>query len=191
MLPRKRSVPGTGGTVEMRPGGEPQTERAWKNCRFEHGVAGPTKVDDSNDMAELMGKVTSKIKVENWLDAELLAAGARTEKPRTVETEALVDTGAVKFYLKSSIIRELGLRPIGEIKSRTMSARSETRKVFSPVSLEIQGRTGRFDVVEVSDALPNIIGQIPLEDLDWVVDCRNQKLIANPEHKHGELSDEF
>ena len=86
---------------------------------------------------------------------------------------------------------ELGLRPIGEIKSRTMSARVEVRKVFSPVSLEIQGRTGRFDVVEVPDALPNIVGQIPLEDLDWVVDCRNQKLIPNPEHKHGELSDEF
>ena len=138
-----------------------------------------------------MGRVTTPIKVENWLDAELLALGTRKEKPRMVETEALVDTGAVKFYLRSSVIQQLGLRLIGEIKSRTMSARSEVRKVFSPVSLEIQGRTGRFDVVEVPDSLPNIIGQIPLEDLDWVVDCRNQKLIANPEHKHGELSDEF
>jgi predicted aspartyl protease len=138
-----------------------------------------------------MGKVTARIKVENWLDAELLAAGTRKEKPRSIETEALVDTGAVKFYLKSSIIRQLGLRPIGEIKSRTMSNRSEPRTVFSLVSLEIQGRTGRFDVVEVPDSLPNIVGQIPLEDLDWVVDCRNQKLIPNPEHKHGELSDEF
>jgi hypothetical protein len=34
----------------------------------------------------------------------------------------------------------------------------------------IYGRTGRFDVVEVPDSLPNIVGQIPLEDLDWVVD---------------------
>src|SRR3989440_11392539 len=142
-------------------------------------------------MAENMAKVTTRIRVENWLDAELVAAGSRHEKPRAVETEALVDTGAVKFYLKSSVIEQLGLRPIGEIKSRTMSARSETRLVFSPVSLEIQGRTGRFDVVEVPDSLPNIVGQIPLEDLDWVVDCRNQKLIPNPEHKHGELSDEF
>ena len=138
-----------------------------------------------------MGKVTTRIRVENWLDAELVAAGARAEKPRAVETDALVDTGAVKFYLKSSVIHQLGLRPIGEIKSRTMSARSETRRVFAPVSLEIQGRTGRFDVIEVPDSLPNIVGQIPLEDLDWVVDCRNQKLIPNPEHKHGELSDEF
>lgn len=138
-----------------------------------------------------MGKVTARIRVENWLDAELVAAGARKEKPRAVETEALVDTGAVKFYLKSLLIRELGLRPIGETKSRTMSARSEARKVFAPVSLEIQGRTGHYEVVELPDSLPNVVGQIPLEDMDWVVDCRKQKLVPNPEHKHGELSDEF
>ena len=138
-----------------------------------------------------MGKVVTRIKVANWDDLALLANGARTEKPRALETDAVVDTGAVKFYLKSSIIRELGLRPVGEVKTRTMSNRSEARTVFSPVALEIQGRTGRFDVVEIPDALPNIVGQIPLEDLDWVVDCKNQKLIPNPEHMNGELADEF
>ena len=35
--------------------------------------------------------------------------------------------------------------------------------------------TAKLSVIEVPDTLPNIIGQIPLEDLDWVVDCRNQK----------------
>ncbi len=138
-----------------------------------------------------MGKVMTRIKVANWDDLALLANGARTEKPRALETDALVDTGAVKFYLKSSIIRELGLRPVGELKTRTMSNRSEARTVFSPVALEIQGRTGRFDVVEIADSLPNIVGQIPLEDLDWVVDCKNQRLIPNPEHTNGELADEF
>ncbi|HEX3797647.1 MAG TPA: retropepsin-like aspartic protease [Verrucomicrobiae bacterium] len=138
-----------------------------------------------------MGKVTTRIKVENWSDTELVAAGFRKEKPRMVEAEALVDTGATKFYLKSSVIKQLGLRPIGELKSRTMSERMETRKVYSPVYLEIQGRSGRFDVIELPDSLPNIIGQIPLEDLDWVVDCRHQKLIPNPEHTHGEMCDDF
>jgi len=41
------------------------------------------------------------------------------------------------------------------------------------------------------DALPNIVGQISLEDLDWVVDSKNQKLIPNPEDWHGGLTDEF
>ena len=48
-----------------------------------------------------MGKVTTRIRVENWLDAELQATGTRKEKPRAVETGALVDTGAAKFYLIS------------------------------------------------------------------------------------------
>ena len=60
-----------------------------------------------------MGKVTARIKVTNWLDKELAALDARKEPPRTVETEALVDTGAVKFYLRTSLIRQLGLRPVG------------------------------------------------------------------------------
>lgn len=38
---------------------------------------------------------------------------------------------------------------------------------------------------------PPALGQIPLEHLDWVVDLRGRKLIPNPEHKHGELADDF
>ena len=87
--------------------------------------------------------------------------------------------------------KALGLRPVSEITSRTMSDRSEKRIVFSPVELEIQGRKGSFDVIQLPDTLPNIIGQIPLEHLDWVVDLRGRKLIPNPEHKHGELADDF
>ena len=126
-------------------------------------------------MRNSMGKVITPIRVENWLDAELLAAAARREKPRAIETEALVDTGAVKFYLKSSVIQQLGLRHIDEIKSRTMSAKSETRKVFAPVKLEIQGRTGRYDVVEVPDALPNIVGRSRWRTLigSWTAGIKN------------------
>ncbi|MBI4026790.1 MAG: hypothetical protein HY360_17535 [Verrucomicrobia bacterium] len=163
-----------------------------------------------------MGKVVTKIKVQNWADVEMLAAGHRKDPPRVLETEALVDlpaarqagTGAVFLYLQAAVVRQLGLRPVGEKHSRTMSDRMDPpawapvcragtgrragkRTVFSPVDLEIQGRAHRFDVIEVPDTLPNIVGQIPLEALDWVVDLRNQKLIPNPEHKRGELCDEF
>ena len=48
--------------------------------------------------------------------------------------------------------------------------------------LTIQGRDCPIDVGEIADDLPVIIGQIPLESLDWVVDLKGQKLIGNPEH---------
>jgi len=138
-----------------------------------------------------MGKVTVQIKRQNWDDLALLATGKRRQTARMSEVEALVDTGAVKLYLQRSLIKRLGLRPIGEVTSRTMSNRRETRRVFSPVDLEIQGRSGQFSVIEIPDELPNLIGQIPLEDLDLVVDCQGRKLIPNPEHKDGVMYDEF
>ena len=138
-----------------------------------------------------MGKVTVKIKVQNWDDIALLASGRTTQPPRRVETEALVDTGATALYLKSSVIRQLGLREIGQRQALTMSNRRETRRVFSPVDLEIQGRSIQYQVTELPDELPNIIGQIPLEGMDWVVDLAGQKLIGNPAHGGDLLHEEF
>lgn len=138
-----------------------------------------------------MGKVIIAIRATNYDDLSDLARKRTKRKPRLIETEALVDTGATRLYLQRQVIATLGLRPVGEIVSRTMSDRAKKRIVFSPVELEIQGRRGSFDVIELPDTLPNIVGQIPLEHLDWVVDLRGRKLIPNPEHKHGELADEF
>ncbi|MBI2929025.1 MAG: clan AA aspartic protease [Verrucomicrobia bacterium] len=138
-----------------------------------------------------MGRVDTKIKLQNWTDIELLALGMSKRAPRAVEVDALADTGAVKLYLKKSVIERLGLRPIGEVRSRTMSDRTEQRRLFSPVNLAIQGRSCQTSVIEVPDSLPNVVGQIPLEDLDLVVDCRRRRLIPNPEHKDGVMYDEF
>jgi len=138
-----------------------------------------------------VGRVVEKIKLQNWGDIELVAAGARKARPRTVQTEALVDTGAGLFYLKSSLVKKLGLRPIDKVRSRTMSNLVEERRVCSPVELQLAGRTGVFRVVEIPDSLPNLIGQIPLEELDLVVNLRKRRVVPNPEHPDGPLYDEF
>lgn len=44
------------------------------------------------------------------------------------------------------------------------------------------GRYGIFDVAEVPERVPNLLGQAPLEVLDLVVDCKRQRLIGDPEH---------
>ena len=138
-----------------------------------------------------MGKVVVKIKVANWSDIELQALGQGIRPPRIVEADALVDTGATGLYLKSSVIAQLGLRQIGERTALTMSNRRETRRLFAPVDLEVQGRNTQYQVTELPDELPNIVGQIPLESMDWVIDCVGRKLIGNPEHGGELLHEEF
>ena len=54
--------------------------------------------------------------------------------------------------------------------------------MYEPVRLTICGRTCTMDVMEVPDDVPVLIGQLPLEHLDLVVDLRSHSLIGNPAH---------
>jgi predicted aspartyl protease len=137
-----------------------------------------------------MGKVIVKIKLTNLKDAFLKAAGARKTKPREVEVEALVDTGATRLYLKPSVIRALGLEEVQIFVSQSSNGPAN-RMVYEPVRLEVQERYGNFDVVEVPEEVPNLLGQVPLEVLDFVVDSRGQKLVGNPAHGGEQMTEEY
>jgi hypothetical protein len=49
----------------------------------------------------------------------------------------------------------------------------------------------QYQVTELPDELPNVVGQIPLEGMDWVVDPVGQRLIGNPAHGGDLLREEF
>jgi predicted aspartyl protease len=111
-------------------------------------------------------------------------------KPRTVTVELLVDTGASRLYLKPSAIKALGLQKVDEVESQTTNG-TRMRGVYDPVRLELLGRHGIFEVVDIDEKVPNLLGQIPLEYLDFVVDLKNRKLIPNPEHGDKQMSEEY
>jgi predicted aspartyl protease len=137
-----------------------------------------------------MGKVIIKIKLTNLSDLHVQERKFSKAKPRQVEVEALVDTGATRLYLKPSVIQELGLEKVQTIVSQTSNGPAR-RAVYQPVRLECQGRYGNFDVVDVGENVPNLVGQIPLEYLDFVVDARKRKLIPNPEHGGQQMTEEY
>jgi hypothetical protein len=74
--------------------------------------------------------------------------------------------------------------------SRTISGDAPIT-TYRAVRLTIQGRDCVTDVSGIADHLPVIVGQIPLEAMDWVVDVKGQKLIGNPEHGGEEMVDVF
>ena len=137
-----------------------------------------------------MGKVIVKIKLTNLKDTFLKSAGARKTKPREVEVEALVDTGATRLYLKPTIIKKLGLERTDTVRSRTTNG-DVLRYKYEPVRLELMGRHENFDVVEVPEEVPNLLGQVPMEVLDFVVDSRGQKLVSNPAHGGEQMTEEY
>lgn len=130
-----------------------------------------------------MGRVLVGATVENLEDLWEARRGNRADDAvRRVElTKALVDTGVTTLSLPSNVIAQLGLQKQSE-KPVTTSTGPATAAVYDAVRLTIQGRQCTVDVVEVPDSVPPLIGQIPLEMLDFVDDPRGQRLIGNPEH---------
>jgi clan AA aspartic protease len=130
-----------------------------------------------------MGKVLVSAKIENLSDYSKMEEGALpTDQVRSVEvSEVLVDTGATFLSLPRRLIDQLGLKQYQIRTSRTTNGVRQVN-IFSSVRLTVQGRECRVSVAELPDDCPVLIGQIPLEDLDFVVDPARQRLIGNPEH---------
>lgn len=83
--------------------------------------------------------------------------------------------------LPTRLIHQLGLTQVAS-KRVTSSIGLAEAGVYEAVRLTIQGRTCTMDVMEVPDGVPVLIGQLPLEHLDFVVDLRSRTLIGNPAH---------
>ena len=130
-----------------------------------------------------MGRVLTEATIENFRDLYAVQLGVL--KPdqvrRLVVPDALVDTGATILSIPTRMIRELGLEKRGSKPVMTSKGVIEADK-YEAVRLTIQGRDCPVDVLEVPDSVPVLVGQIPLENLDLVVDPRGGKLIGNPEH---------
>ena len=130
-----------------------------------------------------MGKVQVAARVENLEDLFKVEAGTlAADQVRAIEVpNALVDTGAVMLSLPKRLVAELGLKPYRTRRVRTVGGIIDTG-ICAAVRLTIQGRDFTTDVAEIPDDCPVLIGQIPLEGLDFIVDPVGQRLIGNPEH---------
>jgi predicted aspartyl protease len=130
-----------------------------------------------------VGRVVVSARIENIMDA--FAADQGQLDPvdvRAVEVDdALVDTGCSVLGLPKRFIEQLGLSPMYRRPVRAATGIGETT-VYAAVRLTIQGRCCSTDVFELPDELPVLVGQIPLEQLDFVVDPKAQKVIGNPRH---------
>jgi predicted aspartyl protease len=132
---------------------------------------------------DTMGRVTVTAMIENSGDLYMVEKGAlAADQVRRIEVnDALVDTGATGLSMPKSLIHQLGLIPFRSRVARTSSG-TATFQVYGGVRLTIQGRDCHLDVVELPDDCPVLIGQIPLESLDFVVDMSAHRLIGNPAH---------
>ncbi len=132
---------------------------------------------------DIMGRVVTEATIENIGDLWNVQLGklASDQVRRFAVSDALVDTSASLLSLPTRFIRQLGLMKTGT-KHVTCSAGMTEADIYAAVRLTIQGRNCTTDVLEVPDNVPILIGQLPLENLDLIVNLREHKLTGNPAH---------
>jgi predicted aspartyl protease len=129
-----------------------------------------------------VGRIVVEMRVENADDLTLVALGQlAADKVRSLDLQALVDTGMTLVGLPSSDIVRLGLRPVRQRRSTT-AAGQVLIQIFSGVRVTVQGRDCLTEVMELPDGSPPVLGPIPLEILDFWIDMKNGRLVGNPEH---------
>lgn len=133
----------------------------------------------SHVVSESMGEVRVQVKLTNAIDEALVSRGRLfPTQLRMYETQALIDSGAVRTVLPMPIVQQLGLRIRGQQVAKYADGREEAVGLTEPVIIELEGReTIEAALVTGDDVL---IGQTVLETLDLLVDCRNQRLVPNP-----------
>jgi predicted aspartyl protease len=132
---------------------------------------------------EPVGRVTTRLRVENLEDllAERKGTMPRDQVRRLEIMEALVDTGSTLFSLPTRYIKQLGL---SKTRDRTVTTTNgiRTAAIYDAVRLTIMDRDCIVEVMEVPDNVPALVGQIPLEVLDLVVNPLAGTLTGNPAH---------
>jgi len=133
----------------------------------------------SSDRGTGMGKVVERVRITNIFHPE-----------KSVEVDALIDTGATMVVLPQDIVDKLGLRKVREVKVRYAN-KVEIKPVYRAVIIEIFGREGTFDVIGEEEGSQPLIGQVVLEVLDLIVDPKTRKLIPNPASPETPMIDIF
>ena len=140
-----------------------------------------------------VGRVVVPAKIENL--AELFYVQKNTlgseEVHRLEVPDALVDTGSTYLAMPRRLIEQLGFdKPFSTAQMRTTRG-GVAANIYGPVRLTVQGRFCTVDVAEVGEGSPVLIGQVPLELLDFVVDPKGQRLIGNPAHGGEFMIDQY
>jgi len=123
-----------------------------------------------------MGVVYATIRLSNALRPDL----------RFVEVEALVDSGAINLCIPEVVSRELGFEPEEKRLVELADGSTQQVDVVEPVRVFFEGRRTTTTALVLGNEV--LLGAIPMQDLDVLIDPRGERLILPPDRPNFALS---
>lgn len=132
-----------------------------------------------------MGLVYAEIDLLNAGEVYLQRTKQLDEKDvRKVRVNSLVDSGAYMLVIDDNIKSQLGL-PFIEKQIATLADDSTAEvEIVGPVEIRFENRRTTVDAMVFPGNSEILLGVIPMEDMDVLIDPKQQKLVVNPKHPY-------
>lgn len=133
----------------------------------------------------IMGLVYADIELINAIDLGLVRRyKIGEEEVKRMQVNMLVDTGSVYMCINETVQEQLQLDIIEKRKGILADGRIVEYDVVGPIEVRFKNRRCVVDAMVLPGDNELLLGAIPLEDMDVMVNPYRQELIVNPDHPH-------
>jgi len=130
-----------------------------------------------------MGMTYAEITLKNIFDEKKVSDGIlKPENVRTAAVTALVDTGAMHLVITEELRQKLGLAIKGEKTAKIANGGRVTSHITEAVEIHWKNRDTIAPALVIPGADQVLLGAIPLEGMDLMVNPCTQELVG----AHGE-----
>jgi clan AA aspartic protease len=129
-----------------------------------------------------MGITYTEVELTRGADLILAQEGYLEEDQiRRMKVLALVDSGASMMAVTESIKTLLALRKVDEMQAELADGSVILLEVVGPFEVRFQNRRTTVNAMVVPDSADVLLGAIPMQGLDVLIDPKRERLIVNPE----------
>ena len=112
-----------------------------------------------------------------YADIELINPKEQILRPMKIN--ALVDTGAITLCIPEHIVLQLKLEALEQREVTTADGQKRLVPYVGPVQIRFENRNCFTGALVLGDSV--LLGAVPLEDMDLVINPRLQTITVNPE----------
>ena len=128
-----------------------------------------------------MGLTYAEIELANAGEIYLAQKGyILPENVKKITVKALVDSGAYMLAINESIKLQLDLPKLEEQIAELADGSKLKLEIVGPVEVRFENRSTTCRAMVLPGDAEVLLGTIPLEDMDVLIDPRQQRLIVNP-----------
>lgn len=132
-----------------------------------------------------MGLIHAEIELINGGDLELARRNFINEDEiKRMKVTALVDTGSLNLAINENIQEQLQLPVVDTRKAQLADGSIIACDVVAPVEVRFKNRSTTCRAMVLPGNSEPLLGAIPLEDMDVLIDSQRQELIINPDHPY-------